>query len=119
MEYFNENSTIGSERAGFRAGHSTVDHMFTLHCIIDFFLSKEQRLYYLFVSYEKAFARVKTAFLRQQLLDSGVNGLILTVIGDMYQKAKSCVKVGDNCSDYFQCYSGGKLVKNLIFHLCE
>ena len=57
VEYFDENSTIGSERAGFRAGHSTVDHMFTLHCIIDFFLSKEKRLYYLFVSYEKAFDR--------------------------------------------------------------
>ena len=59
VQYCNEKSTIGSEQAGFRAGHSTVGHLFTLHCIIDFFLSKKKRLYYLFVDYEKAFDRVK------------------------------------------------------------
>ena len=81
-------------------------HMFTLHCITDLFLSKKKRQYCLFVDYEQVFACVKRAFLRQKLLDSSVNGRILTVIKDMYQKAKSCVKVGDNCSDYFQCCSG-------------
>ena len=97
VEYFDENSTIGSEQAQFRAGHSTVDHMFTLHCIIDFFLSKKKHLYCLFVDYQKAFDHVKRAFLWQKLLDSGVYGCILTVTKDMYQKAKACVTVGDNC----------------------
>jgi len=27
VEYFDENTTIGPEQAGFRAGHSTVDHV--------------------------------------------------------------------------------------------
>ena len=112
-EYCDENSTIGSEQAGFRAGHSTVDHMFTLYCIIDFFLSKKKRLYCLFVDYEQVFACVKRAFLRQKLLDSSVNGRILTVIKDMCQKAKSCVNIGDNCSDYFQCYLGVRQGENL------
>ena len=87
--------------------------MFTLHCIIDFFLSKKKHLYCLFVDYQKAFDHVKRAFLWQKLLDSGVYGCILTVIKDMYQKVKSCVKVGDNCSDYFQCYSGVRQGENL------
>ena len=68
-------------------------HMFTLHCITDFFLSKKKRQYCLLVDYEKAFDRVKRAFLWQKLLDSGVNGRILTVIKVMYQQANSCVKV--------------------------
>ena len=76
IEYFDENTTIGPEQAGFRAGHSTVDHVFTLHCIIDFFLAKKKRLYCLFIDYEKAFDRVESAFLWQKLLDSGVEGRI-------------------------------------------
>ena len=106
VEYFDENITIGPKQSGFRAGHSTVDHVFTLHCIIDFFLAKKKRLYCLFIDYEKAFDRVERAFLWQKFLDSVVDGRILTIIKDMYRKAKSCVKTGNVCSDYFDCYSG-------------
>ena len=42
----------------------------------------------------------------QKLLDSGVDGRILTVIKNMYRKANSCVKTENVCSDYFCCYSG-------------
>ena len=45
-------------------------------------------------------------FLWQKLLDSGVDGRILNLIKDMSRKAKSCVKTGNVCSDYFHCYSG-------------
>ena len=34
------NEIIGEEQAGFRAGYSTQDHIFTLHSIIDIFLNK-------------------------------------------------------------------------------
>ena len=107
VEYFDENTTIGPEQAGFRAGHSTVDHLFRLHCIIDFFLAKKNRQYCLFIDYEKAFDRVERVFLWQKRLDSGVDGRILTFITkDLYRKAESCVKTGNVCSDYFYCYSG-------------
>ena len=70
-------------------------------------MAKKKRLYCLFIDYEKAFDRVERAFLRQKLLDSGVDGRMLTVIKDMYRKAKSCVKTGNVCLDYFfYCYSG-------------
>ena len=74
-----------------------MDHVFTLHCIIDFFLAKKKRLYCLFIDYEKAFDRVERAFLWQKTLDFGVDGRILTVITDMYRKATSCVKTGNVC----------------------
>ena len=38
---------------------------------------------------------------------------MLTIIKDMYRKAKSCVKTGNVCSDYFYCYSGVRQVENL------
>ena len=49
----------------------------------------------------------------QKLLDSGVDGPILTVIMDMHRKAKSCVKTGNVCSDYFYCYLGVRQGGNL------
>ena len=45
VEYFDDNSTIGSKQAGLRAGH----------WIVDFFLAKKKRLYGPFVDYEKAY----------------------------------------------------------------
>ena len=120
VEYFDENSTIGSEQAQFRAGHSTVDHLLPLRCIIDFFLPKKKRLYCLFVDYVKAFDRVKRAFLWQKLLDFGVNGRVLPFIKDMYQKAKSCVKVGEIVQIIFNVIQASaklKPVTNFICHL--
>ena len=123
VEYFDENATIVPEQAGFRAGHSTVDQVFTLHCIIDFFLAKKKRLCCLFIDYEKAFDRVESVFLWQKLLDSGVDGHILTVIMDMYRKAKSCVKTGNVCSNYFLLLfrrsPGGKFVTCTFCHLSK
>ena len=113
IEFFDKQSVVGPEQAGFRSGYSTMDHLFTLHCIIDLFLSKKKRLYCLFVDYEKAFDYVNRAFLWQKLLKAGVKGRILEVIQYMYEKAKSCVKVGDECSEFFQCGSGVRQGENL------
>ena len=113
VKYFDAQSTIGPEQAGFRAGYSTMDHLFTLHCLIDFFLAKKKRLHCLFVDYEKAFDYVNRAFLWQKLVNSGVNGSILTIVKYMYEKAKSCVKVEDICSEYFQCGCGVRQGENL------
>ena len=52
-------------------------------------------------------------FLRQKLLSSDINGKILAVVKDMYGKAKSCVKVGQQCSDYFYCGFGVRQGENL------
>ena len=65
------------------------------------------------MDYEKAFDYINRAFLWQKLLESGINGRILSIVKYMYEKAKSCVKVDDECSDYFQCGSGVRQGENL------
>ena len=41
--------SIGEEQAGFRAGYSTMDHVFVLNSIIDIYLYKRKRIYCAFI----------------------------------------------------------------------
>ena len=54
-KYLEGQMLLGEEQAGFREGYSTLDHIFSLHCIIDLFLENKKRLYCAFVDYRKAF----------------------------------------------------------------
>ncbi len=63
------NNLLGEEHAGFQAGYSTLDHVFTLHCIIDLYISKKKKLYCAFVDYRKAFDTVDRSHLWQKVLD--------------------------------------------------
>ena len=111
--FLNATGTIGDEQAGFRPDHSTVDHIFTLHCIIDFYLQKKQRLYCAFIDYRKAFDLVSRSNLWVKLLKSGINGKILSVIQNLYAAAKSCVMIGDAISQSFPCNIGVRQGENL------
>ena len=53
--YLESNKIIGLEQAAFRQGFSTLDHIFSIHCILDLYLAKKKRLYCCYVDYKKAF----------------------------------------------------------------
>ena len=107
------NDLLGMEQAGFRASHSTMDHVFTLHHIIDYYRQKGKQIYCAFVDYTKAFDLVNRSALWCKLFDQGISGKILKIIQNMYTEAKSCVKVGGKLSDYFQCTAGVRQGENL------
>ena len=109
----NANNLLGMEQAGFRAGHSTMDHVFALHHIIDYYRQRGKQVYCAFVDYTKAFDLVNRSALWCKLLKQGINGKVLTVIQNMYSEAKSCVRVGGKLSDYFQCTAGVRQGENL------
>jgi len=46
------------EQAGFRAGYSTVDHIFSLYAMVQKHLLKHTKLYVAFVDFKKAFDSV-------------------------------------------------------------
>ena len=54
-EYMYDDNKMGLEQAGFRPDFSTMDHVFTLHCIIEYYKNKNGRVYCAFVDYSKAF----------------------------------------------------------------
>ena len=111
--YMYNDAKIGYEQAGFRPEFSTMDHIFTLHAIIEYYKSKKGRLYSAFIDYSKAFDLIDRASLWSKLLDYGVNGRIFDIIYNMYNKAKSCVQSNDNISNFFSCNLGVRPGENL------
>lgn len=106
-------SILGEEQAGFRKGYSTVDHIFTLKCLIDLYLQSNKKLFCCFIDYRKAYDSVSRNLLWSKLLSYNINGKILNVIKNIYDNAKSCVRVSDNLSHTFQCKVGVRQGENL------
>ena len=64
-------------------------------------------------NYKKAFDCVDRTLLWQRILESNVNGKLFRVIYNMYDTAKSCIKVGNNVSAVFHCNIGVRQGENL------
>ena len=98
-----EDHILGQEQAGFREGYSTIDHIFVLQLIIELFQSVHKRVYCAFIDYRKAFDSINRPLLWQKLLSYNINGKLFNVVKNMYDKAKSCIKIKHFYSDYFPC----------------
>ena len=104
---------LGEEQAGFRANYSTMDHIFTLNSIIDMYIKNGKRLYCAFVDYKKAFDLIDRSALWSTLIANGINGKVTTVIYNLYNDAKSCIKSNNSFSKYFECNVGVRQGENL------
>ena len=73
--WMEESGKICLEQAGFRAGHSTIDHIFTLYAMILRHVYGEGRgkLYVCFVDYRKAYDSVSHPHLWRVLQESGMS----------------------------------------------
>lgn len=111
--FLENNNLLGEEQTGFRSQYSTLDHIFTLYCIIDLYKSKKRRLYAAFVDYRKAFDTVDRHHLWHKLINLNIKGKILKVIQSMYNNAKTCVQNGNDVSDFFECNIGVRQGENL------
>ena len=83
-----DDTILEEEKAGFRKGYSTTDHVFVLHLIIDLYKSVYKRVYYAFID---------CLFFGRNFLSYNINGKLFNVIRNMYSKAKSCIQK-DNLS---------------------
>ena len=90
-----------------------MDHICTLHAIIEYYKCKKGRVYCAFIVYSKAFDLIDRASLWVKLLNHGVNGKIISVIQNIYKKAKSSVKINDKISNFFSCNIGVRQGENL------
>ena len=111
--YLDARGIIGEEQAGFREGYSTTDHIFVLNELINLYLEKKKRLYCCFIDYQKAFDTINRTALWGKLLKNEINGKIFTIIFNMYENAKSCVKQQTLKSGIFACNMGVRQGENL------
>ena len=116
-DFVEANKIIGEEQAGFRAGYSTQDHIFTLHSIIDIYLNKlnkkDTKLFCAFIDYQKAFDLVDRTSLWSKLLTYNINGRLMKLIFNMYQDTKACIKLNNKLSNSFICNIGVRQGDNL------
>ena len=110
---------LGEDQAGFRAGYSTVDHIFALDTIARLYLSKGKKLYCAFIDYKKAFDSVDRVFLWQKLLAQNIGGQFLNVVHNIYQNAKSKIRLNGKISNnFFLCNAGVRQGENLSSFIC-
>ena len=100
-------NVIHESQAGFRRKYSTIDNIFSLHALVQKYLSKKRgRFYCLFIDFKKAFDSIKHDKLWDALERKGIRGHFLNVWKSLYSKLKSCVKTGDNLTNFFECTIG-------------
>ena len=99
---------IPESQAGFRQGYCTADNIFTLHCLVQKYLSKDRgRFYCIFVDFKKAFESINRKLRWYSIMNKGIHGRLFVVIENMYYKVKAAVRISNtSISSYFDCMSG-------------
>jgi hypothetical protein len=113
-----QKKVIVQEQAGFRPGRTTVNHIFTLAEIIQRRKKEKKSTYCCFLDIKKAYDTVWREGLWEKLSNVGIDGKILNVIKNMYEKVQSCVVINNRPSSWFSIDVGlrqGCVLSPLLF----
>ena len=77
---------------GYQKGKNTIDCIFNLHSIISKVLNSGQKLYSVFIDYEKCFDSINRRFLWQKLLAQNARSKMASAIKAMYSTVRSVIK---------------------------
>ena len=97
---------LREEQAGFRRGRSTVDQIFTLRQVIQKKWEYGLPVYVAFVDLEKAYDSVWREGMWRVAEHYGVSKRVLDILKSWYCGVCSCVRLENECSDYFQTRTG-------------
>ena len=99
---------ISNCQFGYQKGKSTIDCIFLLHSIVSKVLSNGQKLYAIFIDYEKCFDKINHMFLWQKLISENVGSKMTNAIKAMYSIVRSVVKHKQETSDIIDIKLGVK-----------
>ena len=99
---------LTNNQFGFQKGKSTMDCIFTFYSIITKTLHAGEKLYCVFVDYEKAFDKIDRTLLWQKLTSENVSSKLVRAISSMYSVVKSCIKYQSSHSQFFSSEIGLK-----------
>lgn len=100
-------------KPGSEKNYSTIDHILTLHMLIELYKSTKRPLYCAFIDFEAAFDKVWRLGLWNKLVNSNINGKCFKVIRNMYDGIKARVKMCGSVSNTFPCEVGVRQGENL------
>ncbi|MCG8044707.1 MAG: endonuclease/exonuclease/phosphatase family protein [Candidatus Thiodiazotropha taylori] len=123
QKWAEDKGVVDESQAGFRRGYSTVDNIFSLQAVIQKYLSRPRgRFYCIFIDFRRAFDSIPHNKLWESLRRKGINddSKIMKTFKSMYSQLKSCVKVSNSLSQFFECSIGtrqGCVSSPIIFTL--
>ena len=94
--------------------------MLILKTLADKYKAINQKLYFGFVDFKKAYDTVWRDGLIFKLLSQKINGKFLSIIKSMYQTSECCVKIDKFKTEFFQNNIGvmqGEVLSPLLFNL--
>ena len=101
------NNQLVEEQNGFRKGRSCLDHVFVLTSIITNKINCNRNIFAAFIDFQKAFDWVNRNLLLYKLISKfNVNGNMYFAIKALLNTSKSCIKINDTFTDYFDITSG-------------
>ena len=111
---------IAEEQAGFRAGRSITEQIFSLRNLCEKYLQHQQNLYHVFVDFKKAFDRLWHKALWATMRRNNINTSIIRAIENLYDKAQSAVLFNGSTGEWFRTTAGvrqGCLLSPTVFNL--
>ena len=99
---------ISNCQFGYQKGKSTTDCIFILHSIILKVLNNDQKLYSIFIDYEKCYDKINRLFLWQKLIAENVSTKMTRAIKSMYSSVRSAIRYNNLTSRCIHSYLGVK-----------
>ena len=93
-------------QAGFRKGMGCTDQVFSLRCMVEKSLAKNQRLFCAFVDLEKAYDKVRRDELWSALSVHGVSSSLIRALKSLYENSSACVRVNGAYTEWFNIEKG-------------
>ena len=112
-EFLDQDSKLSENQAGFRKGYGTTDHLFVLNSLIEIMKNSKKKLFCAFIDFSQAFDSIWRGGLWRKLLFKSVNGKFFTIIYNMYENIKSCVRINNETSAFFPSEFGVRQGENL------
>ena len=93
---------IAEEQAGFRAGRSTTEQIFSLRILCEKYLRHQQNLYHVFIEFEYAFDRVWHATLWATMRKYHISANLFHTIQPPYDKATRAAQMNGSIGEWFR-----------------
>ena len=122
LKYIQKENLLHNSQIGFLPLFRTSDHIFTIRCIIDRYVTNTScgRIYACFIDFKKAFDSVWHEGLLIRLLQNNINGKFYELIKNLYSKSNCYIKLGSRRTRSFNYLRGvrqGCILSPLLFNL--